>query len=175
MALTKDSDFDIRYSREEDFPFLHKWIGAEEDRRWYPVSSDQEVENMARNWIGFHRYGASLTATYKEEVAGIATLFLMPYRKVIHHCLVYFVVNPEMRRQGLGTALIKNLNHLGKSYFRFDWMNAEVFEGCPAIPLLEKSGYEIVVTQKKFVKEGDGNYLARHLYQMNFKEFADGK
>ena len=175
MALAEESDFDIRYSNDGDLPFLHKWIAKEEDRRWYPVSSDQEVENMARNWIGFHKYGASLTATYKNEVAGIATLFLMPYRKVIHHCLIYFVVNPEMRRQGVGTSLIKNLNHLGKSYFRFDWMNAEVFEGCPATHLLEKSGYEIEATQQKYVKEGEGKYLARYLYQVSFKEFPDGK
>lgn len=169
MDITKTSDYDIRYSNKDDLPFLEKWLGME--RRWYPVSSDQDVKNMAINWIGFHRYGASLTATYKGDVAGIATLFLMPYRKVIHHCLVYFIVNPDLRRKGVGTSLIKNINHLGKSYFRFEWMNIEVFEGCSAIPLLEKMGYYEVVKQDKFVKEKEGIYLDRYLYQIDFKEF----
>lgn len=175
MSITEESDYDIRYSKMEDLPFLEKWLLMEENRRWYPISSDQDVQNMAKNWIGFYRYGASLTASYKGEVAGIATLFLMPYRKVIHHCLIYFIVSPNLRRKGVGTSLIKNLNHLGKSYFRFEWMNAEVFEGCRAQPLLEKMGYERVVTQEKHVKEKDGNYLDRYVYQVNLKEFNDGK
>lgn len=168
MPIADDSAFDIRYSNEGDLPFLQKWLG--ECRKWYPVSSDQDVEAMAKNWIGFYRYGASLTATYQNKPVGIATLFLMPYRKVIHHCLVYFIVSPEHAQQGVGTALLKNINHLGKSYFRFEWMNVEVYEGCPAIPLLEKGGYEEVVKQDKFVKIDD-KYLARHVYQVNFKEF----
>ena len=167
MSITKDSDFDIRYSTQDDLPFLHKWLG--ECRKWYPVSSDKDVEAMAKNWIGFHRYGASLTAVYKNQPVGIATLFLIPYRKVIHHCLVYFTVDPNKARKGVGTTLIKNIDHLGKSYFRFEWMNIEVFEGCSAIPLLEKAGYKQVFKQEKFVKE-NGGYLARHLYQINFKD-----
>lgn len=171
MKISEESTFDIRYSREEDLPFLEKWLG--ECRKWYPVSSDKDVEIMAKNWLGFYRYGASLTATYQNVPVGIATLFLMPYRKVIHHCLVYFIVDPRRSRQGIGSSLIKNINHLGKSYFRFKWMNIELFEGCPAIPLLEKAGYTEVFKQEKFVKL-DREYLGRHLYQINFKE-KDGK
>ncbi len=173
MKIADESDFDIRYSKQDDFPFLHKWLG--ECRKWYPVSSDSDVEAMAKNWIGFYRYGASLTATYKNEPVGIATLFLMPYRKVIHHCLAYFIVDPKHARQGIGAALIKNLNHLGKSYFRFEWMNIELFEGCPAIPLIEKWGYKEVIKQEKFVKEKDGTFLARHVYQVDFPGDKDGK
>lgn len=167
MKISEDSAFDIRYSKEEDRPFLEKWLG--ECHKWYPVSSDKDVEAMAKNWIGFYRYGASLTATYQKTPVGVATLFLMPYRKVIHHCLVYLIVDPQHARQGVGSSLIKNINHLGKSYFRFEWMSIELFEGCPAIPLLEKAGYVEVFKQEKFVKI-DGKYLGRHLYQINFKE-----
>ncbi len=173
MKIAEESEFDIRYSTQDDFPFLHKWLG--ECRKWYPISTDADVERMAKNWIGFYRYGASLTATYKGEPVGIATLFLMPYRKVIHHCLVYFVVDPKHARNGVGSALIKNLNHLGKSYFRFEWMNIELFEGCSAIPLLEKAGYKEVIKQEKFVKEKDGTYLGRRVYQIDFSGDKDGK
>lgn len=166
MSISDESDYDIRYSNEKDHPFLHKWLGM--DREWYPVSSDKDVEGMSKNWIGFYRYGASLTATYKGDVAGIATLFLMPYRKVIHHCLLYFIVNPDLRGRGVGTSLIKNITHLGQTYFRFEWMNAEVYGGCPAIPLLEKAGYQAQFTQEKFMKDEEGNYHPRILYQKDF-------
>ncbi|MDN3509594.1 MAG: GNAT family N-acetyltransferase [Candidatus Neptunochlamydia sp.] len=172
MNITEENDYSIRYSNQEDYPFLHKWLG--ECRKWYPVSSDKDVEAMAKNWIGFYRYGASLTAVYKNQLVGIATLFLMPYRKVIHHCLVYFIVDPNHTRKGVGISLIKNINHLGKNYFRFEWMNIEIFEECPAIPLIEKAGYEEVFKQEKFVKEKAG-YLARHLYQINFSKDQDDK
>lgn len=170
MGIPDESSFDIRYSKEADHPFLHKWMLMEKNRLWYPVSSDKDVENMSKNWIGFYRYGASLTATYNNEIAGIATLFLMPYRKVIHHCLVYFIVNPDMEGQGVGTSLIKNITHLGKTYFRFEWINAEVFGGCPAIPLLEKAGYKKVFTQEKYMKEKDGIYHPRILLQAEKEE-----
>lgn len=175
MGIPDESGYDIRYSNMNDLPFLLKWVEKEENRWWYPISSDKEVENMCKNWIGFSRYGASLTAVYKDEVAGIATLFLMPYRKVVHHCLLYFIVNPEMTGQGVGTSLVKNITHLGKSYFRFEWIDVEVWEGCPAIPVLEKAGYKEIIRQEKYVKKEDGTYSARHVYEVNLKEEKSGK
>ncbi len=175
MGIPDENEYDIRYTTSKDHPFLRKWMEMEENRLWYPVSSDKDVENMSGNWIGFYKYGASLTATYKGEVAGIATLFLMPYRKVIHHCLLYFIVNPKMKRQGVGTSIVKNITHLGKSYFRFEWINAEVWEGCPALPILEKLGYVEVTKQEKYIKKKDGSYLARHVMQVNFPKGSNGK
>ncbi|MDJ0651450.1 MAG: GNAT family N-acetyltransferase [Simkaniaceae bacterium] len=164
MNRAEETDDDMRYSNQKDYLFLHKWLG--ECRKWYPVSSDKDVEAMAKNWLGFYRYGASLTATYKNQPVGVATLFLMPCRKAVHHCLVYFIVDPNHAGKGVGTSLIKNINHLGKNYFRFEWMNIEIFAGCPAISLIEKAGYKEVFKQEKFVKEKEG-YLARYLYQRN--------
>jgi len=166
MNLSEDSRYDIRYSTEDDLPVLHQWLQT--FRKWYPVSSDQDVEGMAKNWIGFSRYSASLTAIYQNEPIGIATLFLMPYRKVIHHCLIYFIVDPKQTGKKVGASLLKNINHLGKNYFRFEWTNMEVFEGCPAIPVIEKAGYREVFRQEKFVKEKE-RYRARHFYQLDFR------
>ena len=159
--ITEKSGYDIRYSTMEDLPYLQQWISQDDVKRWLPISSPADVEAMAKNWIGFCRYGASLTACYEGKPVGIATLFLMPYRKLIHHCLVYFAVNPEFLGRGVGRSLIRNINHLAKSYFRFEKMHVETFEGCPAIPLLEKEGYQEVVRQEHYVKEGEGKYLAR--------------
>ena len=169
--ITESPDFDIRYSKEEDLPFLQTWLDKPEVNRWLPVSSQKDVEMLSKNWIGFSKYGASLTATYKGDPIGVATLFLMPYRKVIHHSLIYIVVGPDHWKQGVGTALLRNIFHLGKSYFRFEKMHLEVYEGCPLIPLLEKGGFHEVCRQEHFIKEADGNYLAKIIYE----KVCDGK
>ena len=173
--ISDQSEYDIRYSNMNDLPFLHKWLAIDENRMWYPVSSDIDVENMSKNWIGFCKYGASLTATYKGKIMGIATLFLMPYRKVIHHSLMYFIVNPDFKGKGVGTSLVKNVTHLGKSYFRFEWINVELWDGCPAIPILEKCGYKNVIRQPKYVKKKEGTYIDRLLFQADLKDKTNGK
>lgn len=166
--LPDQSDYDIRYSNQGDLPFLMKWLEDPEVQRWYPISTPKDLEDVAKNWIGFSKYGASLTAQYKNEPVAIGTLFLMPYRKVIHHALLYFIVNPKYTGQGVGTSIIRNITHLGKSYFRFEKMHIELYEGCPAIPILEKEGYREVYRQEHFIKEKDGHYLARVIYEIQF-------
>lgn len=167
--IIDDPDFDIRYSKGEDLPFLQKWIRHPDSKKWFPVSTDQDIEDMTQNWIGFHQFGASLTADYKKEPVGIATLFLMPYRKLIHHALLYLIVNPDYWRRGIGTSLVKNINHLGKTYFRFEKLHLETYEGCTVFPLLKKMGYREIVRQEKFVKEGEGKYLARIIMEVQLK------
>ena len=73
--LTESIDFDIRYSKEEDLPFLQTWLDKPEVNRWLPISTQKNVEMMSKNWIGFSKYGASLTATYKGDPIGVTTLF----------------------------------------------------------------------------------------------------
>jgi len=164
--LPEESEYDIRYSSQEDLPHLQKWLQQPQVQRWYPISTESDLEMMSKNWIGFSKYKASLTAFYKNEPIGIATLFLMPYRKVIHHSLLYFIVNPEFSGRGVGTSLLRNITHLGKSYFRFEKMYIELFGGCPAISILEKAGYHKIFSQEHFIKESNGNYLSRVVYEV---------
>ena len=171
--LPDQSDYDIRYSNQGDLPYLEKWLTLAEVQRWYPISTKEDLEMMAKNWIGFSKYGASLTASYKNEPVAIATLFLMPYRKVVHHCLLYFIVNPEKTGRSVGSSILRNITHLGKSYFRFEKIQIEVYDGCPAIPLLIKEGYHEVYRQERFIKESDGTYLARIAYEIEFTSDGD--
>jgi len=168
--ITESPEYDIRYSRAEDLPFLKKWVSHPDSVKWYPVSSEKDIDDMTKNWIGFSRFGASLTAEYQGKPVGIGTLFLMPYRKLIHHCLLYFVVDPDHRGQGIGTSIAKNTTHLGKTYFRFEKVHLETYEGCPALPILEKLGYKEIVRQDHFVKEEDGTYLARVIMEVQLSE-----
>jgi len=158
---------DIRYTAPTDYSYLLEWLSDPEDLKYYPMSQGKELEMGAKNWIGFSRYKCSLTATVDNNPCGIATLYLMPYRKVAHLCLFYIIVDKKFRRKGIATSLLKNLQNLASTYFSLESFHAEVFEGSPLIPLLEKEGFDCVVTQDRFVKI-DNNYLSRTIYERVF-------
>ncbi len=67
--------FDIRYTQVEDESFLYEWISDPETNRWLPMSTDEEIRQAAKNWIGFSRFQSSLTGTIQGKPAAIGTLF----------------------------------------------------------------------------------------------------
>lgn len=162
MSVTPGAD--IRYTYLTDAPYLRDWLLEPQVQHWFPVSEEKEIENAVQCWIGFSRYNSSLTATIDNVPCGMATLFLMPYKKVAHHCLFKLVVDPKHQRKGIGRMLLKNLKHLAKTYFHLELMHIEVFDQNPFIHLLGEFDFQEFARQEKFVKEADG-YLARILYQ----------
>jgi len=160
VNFTQEEGFELRCSKESEITYLREWIMGEEAMMWLPVSTEEDASCVAKNWIAFARFSASLTAFYQEKPIGIATLILMPYRKVAHHAMVYFVIDPEFRRKGVGSHLMRRLHQVAKDKFSLEKVVAELFEGCPAIHFLEQLGYQEVVRQEKFVKEGQ-RYLSR--------------
>lgn len=131
---------------------------------WYPPSEDEELENFIRIWIGFSRYSAALTAIYQDKPVGMACLYLMPYRKVAHQALFQIIVDPDHQRKGVGKALVRNLKHLAKTYFRLELLNVEILDESPLIPLLKSLDFEILVRQEHYVKE-EGSYYPRILME----------
>lgn len=162
--MSEISEMDIRYTHLNDASYLRDWLLQKEVQRWFPVSQDKEIDDAVQCWVGFSRYNSSLTATIDNVPCAIGTLFLMPYKKVAHHCLFKLVVDPAHQRKGIGKSLLKNLMHLAKNYFRLELMHIEVFEGNPFIHLLEEFHFQEFARQEKFVKDSD-RYLTRILYQ----------
>lgn len=158
MSLILESDYDIRYSRAEDLEFLKQWMADPQTHMWYPPSSEKDVRQFVQNWIGFSKYRASITAIYQNQPIGIATVFLMPYLKVAHLCMMYIVVAPKWRRRGVGGSLLKNVKHLAKTRFRLESMHIEVWEGCPIIELSKRYGFEEIFTQEDFVHMDGKSY-----------------
>ena len=78
-------DFDIRYSENEDLAGLERLFEEPSACDDFPFGFDERKDAL-KNWIGFSKYKASLTGTIKGEPVAIGTLFLMPYKKVAHHC-----------------------------------------------------------------------------------------
>lgn len=156
--LPKSQEYEIRYSTLKEMDSLRKWLKYKGMLHWYPPSDDQELENFIRIWMGFCRYSASLTAFYKNESVGIATLYLMPYRKVAHHAMFQIIVDPEFQRQGVGKSLLENLKHLAKTFFRIEMLYAEMLDDGSMIDLLKKLDFHEFARHEKYVKEGEIYY-----------------
>ena len=159
--------YDIRYSVLEDLSYLESWFTDPAESVPFPFTFE-EKEMPLKNWIGFSRYKASLTGTIDQIPCAIGTLFLMPYRKVAHHCGFYLMVDPLHRRKGVGASMVKNLLHLAKTRFRLEAVHAEVFEPNPILPLLEKLSFVPFARQENF-ENVEGDYRARVLLEHFFQ------
>lgn len=159
-------DYDIRFSTPEDLTYLQEWFSTPESCEFYPFGF-AEKEEALKNWIGFAKFKASLTGMIGETPCAVGTLFLMPYRKVAHHCSFYLIVDPAHRRKGIGTSMIRNLLHLAKTRFKLESVHAEVFAPSPILPILQKLNFETFAKQDNFVKIG-GSGHARILLEHFF-------
>ncbi len=152
----------------EDLSYLQDWFQDPSACDDYPFNAS-EKEDSLKNWIGFSKFKASLTGMIDEVPCAIGTLFLMPYRKVAHHCSFYLMVDPKHRHKGVGTSMLKNLLHLAKTRFKLESIHVEIYEPSPLLPLLLKMGFKEFVRQENFVKI-DGKPRARLLLEHFFNE-----
>jgi putative acetyltransferase len=157
------NSFDIRYSELEDLDYLEKWFVDPSACLDFPFTFDMR-ESALRNWIGFSKFKASLTGILSGTPCAVGTLFLMPYKKVAHHCGVYLIVAPESRRNGIGEAMVRNLCHLARERFRLEAIHVELYEPSLCLPLLQKLDFQLIVRQERFVHV-DGNFRARLLME----------
>jgi putative acetyltransferase len=165
--MTLPGNFDIRYSVSEDLSFLQGWFANPVERNPFPFETDIETEEVLKNWIGFARYKAGLTGILGEVPCAIGTLLLMPYRKVAHHGSFYLIVDPQHRRKGIGTSMVRNLLHLAKTRFNLESISVEIYDPNPILPILEKNRFELFARQENFVKI-EGKSHARILMEHFF-------
>jgi GNAT superfamily N-acetyltransferase len=165
--VSKVVEHDIRYTQVDDEKFLFEVLSDKKINRWFPVSNKAEIRPFVRNWIGFHKFRSSLTATVKDIPCGIGTLFLMPYKKICHQCFFYLVVDSNHQNKGIGKSLVKNLINLSKNYFNHEQLYVEIFEGCVIEKLLIALDFKKFVEQKGYVMEGQ-IYKSRICYELIF-------
>lgn len=154
-SVQKEPEVELRYTVLEDAVPLKEWLLEPGILRGFPMQDPAEVDDSVKHWIGFSKYKSSLTATINGQAVGLATLCLMPYRKLAHQCLVSIIVSKEAREKGVGTILINNLIHLAKEFFGIEVLYLEVYEGNRAISLYRRFGFREVGFQKHFMKEND--------------------
>lgn len=159
-------DYDIRYSELSDLEPLTEWFSEPSACDPFPFTSDEKEEAL-KNWIGFSRFKASLTGVIGGKPCAVGTLFLMPYRKVAHHCSFYLMVDPAHRRKGVGTSLVRNLLHLAKTRFRLESVHVEIFEPSLLLPILQKLEFKLLATQEDYICI-DGAFQPRLLLEHFF-------
>jgi RimJ/RimL family protein N-acetyltransferase len=162
-------EFDIRFSEFDDLAYLSSWLSMPEGCDPFPFSMDEKEEAL-RNWMGFSKYKSSLTGLWNGVPCAVGTLFLMPYLKVAHRCSFYLVVDPDYRRKGIGTAMVRNLMHLGKNRFRLDSLHAELFLPSPLESVLDRLGFQSFAKQEGFVKIDPEHVRSRILMERNLHE-----
>jgi len=159
-------DFDIRFSELEDQPHLEKWFLEPNACDDFPFAFEEKDEAL-KNWIGFSRFKSSLTGMIKDVPCAIGTLFLMPYKKVAHHCSFYLIVDPEHRKKGVGTSMVRNLLHLAKTRFRLESVHVEIYEPSRLLSILQKQQFEAFARQENYL-EYEGCPRARLLLEHYF-------
>ena len=160
-------DFDIRYSKVSDDKFLLKWMSDESINKWFPVKTESEIKPFVKNWVGYSKFKASLTAVVNDVPCGIGALFLMPYKKICHQCFFQVAVDEKYQNKGIGKSLVKNLINLSKNYFKHELIYADIFEGCLIEKILVDLGFEKFAQQKDYVFENN-TYKDRICYGLVF-------
>ena len=161
-------DFDIRFSDETDITFMERWFFEPAACDPFPFGFEERLDFL-KNWIGFSRYRSSLTGMIQETPCAIGTLFLMPYKRVAHHCSFYLIVDADHRKKGVGTSMVRNLLHLAKNRFHLDSVHVEVFPPNPLLSILRKVGFEEFAMQENYIKiEGCGRsrILLEHYFSV---------
>ncbi len=150
--MSTPAGYDIRFSEESDLGALESWFEAPDATKDFPFGLEEKADAL-KNWIGFSKFKASLTGTMHDKPCAIGTLFLMPYRKVAHHCSFYLIVDPQHRRQGIGTSMVRNLLHLAKTRFRLESVHVEIFLPCPLLSIVQKLNFHEFARQENYVHQ----------------------
>ncbi len=162
--MTKNSPVSIRFAVEEDMLLLIEWLQQPGVLEWFPLCDLREIEDAARIWISHIKFNAVLTSLWDGKPCGIATLYIPPFRKLAHQCLLAIIVDEAYRGKGVGTFLLNELERLAQERFKIELLHLEVYEGNPAIHLYQRLGFVQYGYQRHFIKQ-EGRYLGKIMMQ----------
>ncbi len=154
----------IRLGEESDQKYLVEWLLQPSVLDGFPLADLREVEDAARIWVSYTRFGAVLTALWDGVPCGIANLYIPPYKKMSHQSLFAIIVDEKFRGKGIGTKLLSDLIEIAKNQFKMEFLHLEVYEGNPARNLYERMGFVQYGIQRHFVKD-EGVYKAKIMMQ----------
>ncbi len=120
---------------------------------------DVDRLDVVRRWTEALDYKAMLPilAIRDERVAGTATLFRNATGWKQRVGIVRILIDPDNRHRGLGTAMIREIRHLGEKA-ALNYLLAEVVEEqSAAIRALERMGFERAVVYRNFVNDRKGH------------------
>lgn len=154
----------IRKGVLEDEKYLVEWLLQPNVLEGFPLTDLREVEDAARIWISYAKFGAVLTALIDDTPCGIANLYLQPYKKLSHQSLFAIIVDEKHRGKGIGKKLLEELVSLAKNTFKIELLHLEVYEGNRALSLYQRLGFEEYGRHTHFLKD-QGVYRTKILMQ----------
>ena len=158
-------DLKIRFSTLDDKKYMIEWLSDPLVLKWFPMETPPEIEDSVNICLSYVKDKGILTAEYKNEICGMACLYLQHFKKFAHHSLFVIIVGKKFRDKGIGTKLLKELMALAKERFKIEFLHLEVYDGNPAISLYKRLGFERYGYQKNFIKLKSGKYLGKILMQ----------
>lgn len=158
------SRLSVRTSSADDIPHLSLWLLDPDILCWFPMCDVREIEDAVRIWIGYSRIDAAISVDLDGKPCAMANLYIQPYQKLKHTCLLSIIVREEMRGKGVGKFALEHLQKRAKEKFQIEILHLEVYEGNPAIHLYERMGFERYGQQTHFIKE-NGKYRGKILMQ----------
>ncbi len=152
----------IRLSVESDMEHWKRWVADPKVLRWFPLTSEEEIDRAARHVFSFLPQQAVLTAECDGQPCGIAGLVLPEYRKTMHQATLSIIVAESHRNLGIGSLLLQALLARGKVSHGLSLILLDVFEGNPARSLYQRMGF-VDFGFQPFYSNMEDKFLGRHL------------
>lgn len=151
----------LRKSVITDADYMAEWFKDPEVKFFFPMDNEVERKDAAIRWVSFCRYDASITAELDGQVVGVTTLYLQPYRRLMHNSEMGIIVAPGHRGKGIGTLLLSELIKKAKNVFGIEILHLQVYPDNPAVNLYKKFGFTEFGMQKGWIKDENGDYHGR--------------
>jgi ribosomal protein S18 acetylase RimI-like enzyme len=158
-------DLEFRLTRMSDSLEIERWLSDPAVFNFFPMYIDCEFKEAATRWVSFSRYRSSLTAIHQGKIVGLITLYLQPYKRMMHQSELGIIVAPEYRGQGIGSLLFDEIEKLAKKDFKIELLHLQVYYDNPAVHLYERKGFTEFGRQDRFMKKEDGTYQGRVFMQ----------
>lgn len=152
----------IRLSVEADMEYWKRWVADPEILRWFPLTTEDEIEIAARHVFSFLPRRGVLTAECDGQPCGVAGFVLPGFRKIMHQAEFSIIVAKSHRNLGIGSSLLQALLAAGKAWHGLSVALLKVYEGNPARSLYKRMGFADFGFQPLYVNV-DGKFLGRHL------------
>ena len=168
MNIVESDAYAIRFMNLFDKRTLRNWLYETAIAKYSIYTTiDQEVGFCISVWERAILDNSALIATYEGNPVGVGALFLSSFKKMKHIASFSVIVPPIWQQRGIGSSLVKNIEHLAKNYCLLEMIYAEVIGSSPISKILEKRGYELLYTQKGYVQVMEQLH-DKHVYQKAF-------
>ncbi|NGX31759.1 MAG: Amino-acid acetyltransferase [Chlamydiae bacterium] len=149
-----------RFATEDDVKDVFKWLKDPKISPFLQVELEKEIEDLARMMCEYGNKKTSIVLEDEGVLVGIATLQLLPFIKIHHHCTLFLLIDPKKRQQGYGKTLLQEIEKIADT-LKLERIELELYEN-PYQKWFEKHGFKPYLRQEDYLIVG-GQKRARIL------------